>query len=1272
MNLEISIPMVQKTNKLKVKSMDKNIKLLDAGISVVSRVSWNVFAKNISLTYGFDEKQGLVLEQYDNLAGKRPVHYNIESYNILPFDYQPSEPWILESAEICPDVYGGKPVLKLNVTLTSMDVRVYFHAVAFPGTSVIRQWFDLENIGISRNIGFGIKPFRMNFSIDDYTDTYRCSWFRGGKPDYDHGLICSEALGARADIHLHSRQHYDYVPMLLVLRENGPCDGFMVALDYCGIWSLDVKRNCGSVSLEFVIDDNKMLILEPGERFELPVITLGVYGESLDEFMKLIYDWQYTYLWDYTNSDYYAKPRNLGRWIYNSRNLHEQFAYRLAVLNMQAKTCQEAGFVILWDDAGWSVYPGWPPDSYGSVFRNIYEGPDFRQSQRFFTKCGIRWCLWFAGKPTLGLLASKEGAWGSFEWRTDAVDVLDIREERELKGRIKSFLEGNPQRSFHTCSGGGTYAHTFNIQRYANYNYSADMGAGPYGNYYLSYFEIPDKWGDILCWPGRAYMRKDGASVVMSERMHVSSAPLQESEVSYASEFARARLAMVPLPGPTILPSDIEATRKDLEIYRYLISQGVAGRWSYVFHPEVFGDREYYYMQRTSHDFKRCCIILRHSPQKPITIYPKNLLPDEPYHIGFQNNHLTTFRTGRDLMENGLRMENVQDGELVYLNLPGRPGSGVDVTRPEAPSSAVCRLENNIGHTGIGIYWSPGQDDNWISVYEVSRNDVTIGRISTGQYYFDFALGWDIDATYAVRTVDGDGNCSPWREARWIDGENLEFSALGGHSDMIGFNGWSAETSTDMHSFIPMKWVPPEKNPAADLGGTPNQPGGAEGYWEGGICARIGRGWQQASPVVYCIRKYTITADGCIQVIGRAMKEWYHQNKGPNQRICIFHNDHSIWPENGWAELKSDDLYGADHDLHLKVKKGDTLRFVVDKSTGGDEDLLPWLERVNLIGWIPRIVYKSETKGLTSNHRSMLRINCGSNSAITDDEGNVWAADQYFKGGTEATVISESHLLKANTALLLTARVGEDIFYDLPVSPGLYSVRLCFARHHYRWNGEYGMDLKINGTTVDTGFDVIAACRGAQASIEKVYNYIVPNDQGKIQIHLIARKGEALINAIEIASQLKDVVRINCGSEQQFIDWAGFVWDADRYFKGGASIKADGSIAQATPTIYDQGLYLTGRSGSHIEYRIPVKPSFYSVHLKFAEMWLETKGERRLDIAINGRSVKKKWDPAETAERLRMASDLRFEDISSVDEYITITIDATGKKPAVIQAIEIE
>ena len=134
---------------------------------------------------------------------------------------------------------------------------------------------------------------------------------------------------------------------------------------------------------------------------------------------------------------------------------------------------------MLWDDAGWSSYPGdgLPPNNYGSVFSQTYEGPDFAQTQHYLQKTGMRWLLWFqvVRQPVCWIQRSAAGAilnGGPTVW-----GFPNMEADKSFREEVKRFLDVHPGSSFHTCSGGSTYAHTFEIGgRYSSYNYLSDLG----------------------------------------------------------------------------------------------------------------------------------------------------------------------------------------------------------------------------------------------------------------------------------------------------------------------------------------------------------------------------------------------------------------------------------------------------------------------------------------------------------------------------------------------------------------------------------------------------------------------------------------------------------------------------------------------------------------------------------------------------------------------------------------------------------------------------
>ena len=182
--------------------------------------------------------------------------------------------------------------------------------------------------------------------------------------------------------------------------------------------------------------------------------------------------------------------------------------------------------------------------------------------------------------------------------------------------------------------------------------------------------------------------------------------------------------------GDTYDPTKLEGLREMLDIYHYLHSQGVVGRWVKVYRPFVEGDDPTMYFQRLSGDRRRGVIIPKRLPSAPVTIKPKGLLPDEMYTVSFHeaSGHEASSdepgqpatSTGAALMRRGIAIEKMLPGELIYLNLPHHPGSKLDTQSPSAPKSVAKRAAKNMGFPGIEVAWQPGQDNNWI--FEFTRS----------------------------------------------------------------------------------------------------------------------------------------------------------------------------------------------------------------------------------------------------------------------------------------------------------------------------------------------------------------------------------------------------------------------------------------------------------------------------------------------------------------------------------------------------------------------
>ena len=74
---------------------------------------------------------------------------------------------------------------------------------------------------------------------------------------------------------------------------------------------------------------------------------------DLDAMMEAIYDWQYAWQWDLVGQRYFARSLLTTPWYMDVHNLQENWAGRLADLDLTtAERARSLGFGMLWDDAG--------------------------------------------------------------------------------------------------------------------------------------------------------------------------------------------------------------------------------------------------------------------------------------------------------------------------------------------------------------------------------------------------------------------------------------------------------------------------------------------------------------------------------------------------------------------------------------------------------------------------------------------------------------------------------------------------------------------------------------------------------------------------------------------------------------------------------------------------------------------------------------------------------------------------------------------------------
>ena len=104
----------------------------------------------------------------------------------------------------------------------------------------------------------------------------------------------------------------------------------------------------------------------------------------------------------------------------------------------------------------------------------------------------------------------------------------------------------------------------------------------------------------------------------------------------------------------------------------------------------------------------------------------------------------------------------------------------------------------------------------------------------------------------------------------------------------------------------------------------------------------------------------------------------------------------------------------------------------------------------------------------------MIRVNAGG-AAYTDGAGHVWSADNGYVSGSIYSTGSSI----ANTAdgpLYQTERWNQGkLQYHFAVPNGTYAVNLKFAEIYFTSAGKRVFHIAINGQTVQSNFDIVAA-----------------------------------------------------------------------------------------------------------------------------------------------------------------------------------------------------
>ena len=439
---------------------------------------------------------------------------------------------------------------------------------------------------------------------------------------------------------------------------------------------------------------------------------MAPFSGGVDALGNQLLDWQYAYMWEFTNPDYFAKTRWAVDWPDpwwgdGGTPSADNWGRRLALDLRYIDLLRETGTDILWDDAGW--YDKW----------GTWNAPEWKLATDYLRKQNMRWVLWYPtflatpqskvaqqhpdwmipGQSVLEqsipgtadwqdqLLNDGVKSWGDFQFRYDiapAVSANDtdyLASDQNFRRLLEQFKTDHPQSGVDACYGGGRWI-SYDIARLAESGEYTDGGVGPYSAYYTSLIISPDKLHNVVDFDHTYYDKA-------SDNVHLAMDPTWYRD---------------PGDGP-----DLESIRKEWEIYHYLTAQGVVGQWSHVFRPRVEHDDPIWYFQRMNRDGTKGIILTKHAKHGPTYFAISRLLKQPPESTdeyrgnASRLNLVTTTSVGgvdtgiyEDPTDGASRFYGVPGQEFGPLNMKYQSGSGEEslVTKIEK-LGAERKVENH-------------------------------------------------------------------------------------------------------------------------------------------------------------------------------------------------------------------------------------------------------------------------------------------------------------------------------------------------------------------------------------------------------------------------------------------------------------------------------------------------------------------------------------------------------------------------------------------------
>jgi hypothetical protein len=676
--------------------------------------------------------------------------------------------------------------IKQEIKIQNALLEVTMSYLVWPSSGLIQQWVSYKNRTAS---GFTVSdPEILDttlFMSDIAAGHVKFHYFNGNwdDPNSNRGPeTINLTPGWSTSLWSTHFAAQEYTPEVM-FRNTSTGDGVLIGWSSAASWYAAFNGQ-GHIQVDSVGTNG--WTLPPGETWEMPVAHMMVFQGDVDDGGNDYKEFQYRHKWNYTHDAWVGAIKPF-IWDKGEDSVN---SYSAANLLNAINQFRHVGATMIHIDAHWY-------DKEGS-WNNKAGNANWAEVNAYAQKNGLTLMMWlppwsaesgstiantqpgWLKQAPLGgmqldntlpgayswmktLLDNKTSELGSsWIWRQDACQgawTLPGQNKQHSQVKyfqlMKDFRASQPASGINVNNCGGNQL-TLESMALADIVQTTDGKAGHFSVWTPSYLYPPDKyWGANL------------------DPQPTPSGP-HPLNMNWGATQTQLRSALVSAwewNGDVAngLPSaaQIEAFRVNADIYKFMKSIGLVGRWAKIYHPDwVQNDDRSYYLQRMSSDNTRGVIIPMHSHYNAnyVRVHPKGLIPSMTYTVRFHNSGHALSNTGSYWMSNGIGMYD-WGGDLVWLNVQNHPGAGTDTQNPTNVQGAAKAAATYLGQAGVEVTWTAnGTDNNWVSYTEVTRwvNGSQVGgpALVAPRARFIFFPGASTTNTFKIRTVDGDGRAS--------------------------------------------------------------------------------------------------------------------------------------------------------------------------------------------------------------------------------------------------------------------------------------------------------------------------------------------------------------------------------------------------------------------------------------------------------------------------------------------------------------------------------